>query len=145
MNPNRELLLDNKGAGTVLIQFSGNTSANQVSLNPAEKDFNLDVLNTGLGSVKPESLNPTQRKTGTPGRIFGSSDQTVLFTFQDELGTSTRRWKCDGSRFDARHGLSSSIDGIVSIRGASMSLFTASAATVYGNIFAWLPSWIDAL
>lgn len=83
VNPNREFVLDNNGNGTVFVQFGGNTSTNQVSLNPADNDFNFDVLNTGLGVVEPESLSPTQRNTGTPGRIFGSSDLSVLFTFQD--------------------------------------------------------------
>ena len=75
---NREFLLQNIGAGAVNITFDGNSSGNMVSLVPADLQFNFDLLNAGPGSVNPMSqLN----NTGTPKRIFGSSDDSVTLLF----------------------------------------------------------------
>ena len=75
---NREFILQNIGAGAVNITFDGNSSGNMVSLVPADLQFNFDLLNAGPGSVNPMSqLN----NTGTPKRIFGSSDDSVTLLF----------------------------------------------------------------
>lgn len=76
--PNREFVFENAGSGAAIITFDGNSSADQVSTTAADRQFNFDLMNTGTGTTTPMSL---LNNTGTTLRIFGSSDDSVIFLF----------------------------------------------------------------